>query len=306
MKKKTILITGITGFLGKRIADHFINAGFLIIAPTRNSININDKNSNLLICNYKNLKEIICKRRVNFIFHFAALTRVNHDDQDLIYKTNIELAKYIKKIAEICIPEMIIFTSTISIYGEVSYPLIYFDGFINREKVDAYGKSKLLAEKILSEACKDIGCRLINFRLPGIVGFGSHSNLISKLIKKFLSDSKEPIYLQNPETRFNNVIDINTFISYLDLIISPNYKSFEQVNTLLACKEPIEIREVTQLIIKGLGLDISIKNRIIWELSSSNSFIIDFNHQKQFLLEPISTTQCICNICNDILKEGTI
>ena len=306
MKKKTILITGITGFLGKRITDHFINLGFLIIAPTRNSSNIKCRNSNLIICNYKNLKKTICKRRVDFIFHFAALTRVNHNDQDLIYKTNIQLAKYIIKIAEICIPEMIIFTSTISIYGEVSYPLINFDSLINREKVDAYGKSKLLAEKILSESCKEIGCRLITFRLPGIVGYGSHSNLISKLIKNFLSNSKEPIYMSNPENRFNNVVDINTFISYLDLIISPKYKSFEQVNTLLACKDPIEIREVTQLIIKGLGLDKSINNRIIWQLSNSNSFTIDFNYQKQFLLEPISTTQCISNLCKDILKEGKI
>ncbi len=201
---------------------------------------------------------------------------------------------------------MIIFTSTISIYGEVFYPMISFDSPINHAKIDAYGKSKLLAEKILSESCKDIGCRLIIFRLPGIIGYGSHSNLISKLIRNFLSDSKEPIYLINPENIFNNVVDINTFISYLDLVISPNYKSFEKVNTLLACKEPIEIREVTHLIIKGLGLDISKKNRIIWELSNSNSFIIDFNYQKQFLLEPISTTQCIWNICDDILKKGKI
>ena len=74
---------------------HFINLGFLIIAPTRNNTNLNTTNSNLLICSYENLKNILSKRRVDFIFHFAALTRVNHDDQDLIYKTNIELAKYI-------------------------------------------------------------------------------------------------------------------------------------------------------------------------------------------------------------------
>ena len=54
--KKTIVITGITGFLGKRIANHFTNSGFFIIAPTRNNININNINNNLLICNYKNLK----------------------------------------------------------------------------------------------------------------------------------------------------------------------------------------------------------------------------------------------------------
>ena len=302
--QQTILITGITGFLGKRIADHFINLGFLIIAPTRNNINHKKINSNLLICNYKNLKNILSKRRVDFIFHFAALTRVNHDDQDLIYKTNIELAKYIKKIADICKPKMIIFTSTISIYGEVSYPLISFDSPINHAKIDAYGKSKLLAEKILSESCKDIGCRLIIFRLPGIIGYGSHSNLISKLIRNFLSDSTEPLYLINPENIFNNVVDINTFISYLDLVISPNYKSFEQINTLLACKEPITIKRVTQLIIKDLGLEESINKRIIWKLSNSNSFTIDSNYQKQFFLEPISTTKCINKLCKDIVNEG--
>jgi len=306
INKQTILITGITGFLGKRIADHFINLGFLIIAPTRNNTNLNTTNSNLLICNYKNLKKILNKRRVDFIFHFAALTRVNHDDQDLIYKTNIELAKYIKTIADICKPKMIIFTSTISIYGEVYYPLIRFYSPINYAKIDSYGKSKLLAEKILSESCKDIGCRLITFRLPGIVGYGSHSNLISKLIRNFLSDSKEPIYLINPENSFNNVVDINTFISYLDLVVSPNYKSFEQINTLLACKEPITIKKVTQLIINGLGLDKSTNKRIIWQLSNSSSFTIDSNYQKQFLLEPISTTKCINNLCKDIINKGKI
>ena len=65
------------------------------------------------------------------------------------------MAKYIIKIADICKPEMIIFTSTISIYGEVSYPLINFDSPINHAKTDAYGKSKLLAEKFLSESCKN-------------------------------------------------------------------------------------------------------------------------------------------------------
>ena len=110
----------------------------------------------------------------------------------------------------------------------------------------------------------------------------------------------------NPENSFNNVVDINTFISYLDLVISPNYKSFEQINTLLACKEPITIKKVTQLIINGLGLDKSTNKRIIWRLSNSNSFTIDSNYQKQFLLEPISTTKCINNLCKDIINKGKI
>ena len=62
MTKQTILITGISGFIGKRVANYFLDLGFFVIAPVRSSIET--KNQNLIICSYKNLESIISKKKL--------------------------------------------------------------------------------------------------------------------------------------------------------------------------------------------------------------------------------------------------
>ena len=47
MTKQTILITGISGFIGKRVANYFLDLGFFVIAPVRSSIET--KNQNLSV-----------------------------------------------------------------------------------------------------------------------------------------------------------------------------------------------------------------------------------------------------------------
>ncbi len=300
MVKQTIIITGISGFIGKRVAEYFLNQDYFVIAPLRSSQLGNSKRKNLLLCKYENLESIAFKRKIDYIFHFASLTSVNHSDQNLIYKTNIDLANFISKLAKICNPRIIFFTSTISVYGEVLDSLLSFNTDINEDSVDAYGKSKLIAENILNNCAINNQYRLVIFRLPGVIGYGSHSNLISRVIKTLLSENPEPLKLINPQNLFNNIIDINTFISYINKLISPNYKDFEQIKTIIACKKPMKLIDITKLIINKMDLDESKSKKIIWKLSKLNSFTIDSNYQNKFLLEPITTNKCIRNICEDI------
>tara|TARA_A100001011_G_scaffold394312_1_gene486393 strand:- start:4138 stop:5055 length:918 start_codon:yes stop_codon:yes gene_type:complete len=303
LSKQTIIITGITGFIGQRVTEYFLNQDFFVIAPVRSYKSGLSKRKNLLLCKYEKLESIVFKRKIEYIFHFASLTSVNHSDQNLIYKTNINLANLISKLAKKCNPRMIVFTSTISVYGEVLDSFLSFDTQINEDRVDAYGQSKLIAENILTNSSINNKFRLVVFRLPGVIGYGSHSNLISKVIKTLLSENPEPLNLINPKNLFNNIIDINTFISYLNKLISPNYKDFEQIKTVIACKEPMKIIDVTKLIIRKMGLDESNSKKIIWKLSKLNSFTIDSNYQKKFLFQPISTNKCISNICQDMLNS---
>ena len=286
-----------------RVAEYFLNIGFFVIAPVRNTKIKNFKRKNIIFCSYHNLENIIANKKVDYIFHFASLTSVNHNDQNLIYKTNIDLAHFVSNLAKKHLPKMIIFTSTISIYGEIIDSLLTFNTPINANKVDAYGKSKLKAEQILTECSNENRLKIVVFRLPGVIGFGSHSNLISKVIETLLSDRRDPLYLMNPQNMFNNIIDIKTFSLYLEKLISTHYKDFAQIKTIISCKEPLRIIDVIKSIIKNLDLDESNNKKIVWSHSRANSFIIDSEFQKRFSLEPISTEECIKNICNDILKN---
>ena len=100
MSKQTIIITGISGFIGQRVAEYFLNQDFFVIAPVRSYKLAISKRKNLLLCKYEKLESIILKRKIEYIFHFASLTSVNHSDQNLIYKTNIDLANFISKLAK--------------------------------------------------------------------------------------------------------------------------------------------------------------------------------------------------------------
>ena len=131
MNQEKILLTGISGFIGGRVAQYLLAKGHEIIAPVRKRTYRFNSNKNLLICSYDELSEIVINKEIDYLYHCASLTSVNCEDQDLIYKTNIELANLVANISAICRPKIIFFTSTISIYGQINTPILSFNQKIN-------------------------------------------------------------------------------------------------------------------------------------------------------------------------------
>lgn len=178
-----ILITGSSGFIGTHLARRLSAAGAdlvcLDLKPPRETI----PNTRYLIGDVRDLSGLDLQA-LDRIYNLAAVhTTPGHPDHEY-YDTNVNGALEVVKLAERSGAKHITFTSSISIYGpseerkvETSLPA----------PVSAYGKSKLMAEKIHRGWLDSGQSRKLTIVRPAVVfgaGEGGNFARMASLLKK--------------------------------------------------------------------------------------------------------------------------
>jgi len=152
---KKILITGVSGLLGSKMAYHFSRETSWEILGTynRNRVDIPVSLHKTDLANEKEVNKLVSSINPAVITHTAALTGVDYCEthKEEAWKINVNGTKNIAEIAE-----------------EINAKLIYistdyvFDGEKGMYKendqthpVDYYGETKLKGEKVVKEICDD-------------------------------------------------------------------------------------------------------------------------------------------------------
>ncbi len=189
-----ILITGANGFLGKNLIERLVKRDDVHI------MHFDMGTSSLLL--EKNLKEC------DFLFHFAAVHRPK--DNEEFYRVNDDFFEWIlNKLEEYGNPCPVLLTSSIQATDN-----------------NDYGRSKLIAEKLLREHAARAGSRAIVYRLNNIFGkwaTPNHHSVVATFCYNINRDL--PIHISNRRImmRFYYVDDvIDSFISQLDGSTSPD------------------------------------------------------------------------------------
>jgi UDP-2-acetamido-2,6-beta-L-arabino-hexul-4-ose reductase len=197
----TVGITGQGGFMGT----HLYN--FLGTKPKKiNRINFQDN----YFENEVDLQNFV--KSCDVIVHLAAMNR--HEDEQVIYNTNIDL---VKKLINAC-------------EATNSSPKIIFSSSTQEEKDNLYGKSKLDGRKYFEAWAIKNSCRVLSLIIPNVFGpFGkpfynsfiatfSHQVIQGKK-PKIINDSKvNLIYINELSDAFYNEIikkDSNNIQSYV-------------------------------------------------------------------------------------------
>lgn len=165
--KKTLIITGGTGFIGSHtcvelikyynlvVIDNLINSKKDIISKIEN---ITKTNSMLFyekdLCDKSELDKIFAKHEPYGVIHFAGLKSVNESIQKPChyYKTNIISTLNLLEIMEKYNCFNLIFSSSATVYGSGPCP------FSNKSKIgmgitNPYGQTKYMIECILKDVC---------------------------------------------------------------------------------------------------------------------------------------------------------
>lgn len=173
MRKKTLMITGASGFIGT----NFINE-------------YKDKYNIIAVDLLSKKPEELNFENVDCILHLAALVhQMKGAPREKYFEVNTELTRRMAEVAKKNGVGHFVFFSTVKVYG--------YDGDINNHEfvlnedspcnpTEPYGESKLEAEKILKELeTGDFTISII--RPPMVYGKGVKGNMESliKLIKKF-------------------------------------------------------------------------------------------------------------------------
>lgn len=185
-----VLITGCNGFTGKYLKKYLEENKYVVYGISNQ---IDEEDSSVFQCDISNRQEIetvLLKVKPNYIFHFAAISFVQHEDIQEIYKINVIGTQ---NLLDSCIQiqgsiKKIILASSATVYGNQSQSIL--DEKLCPNPNNHYGISKLAMEllaKTYFQKLPIIITRPFNYTAPG------HAEMfvIPKIAKAFKTKEKE-------------------------------------------------------------------------------------------------------------------
>ncbi|MHC5060113.1 MAG: NAD-dependent epimerase/dehydratase family protein [Planctomycetota bacterium] len=281
-----ILLTGITGFVGRYLLDYFVKQGHAVVGVGRNAAALaelgNKYGDSITPIRADLSRELDYDGSVDVVIHTAAQSPYNCSHISQYIDSNVKAASNIAQFARKRMAKGIVYFSSISIYGRVNVPVV--DENTDIVNPDIYGMTKYLGEKILAESAKIVP--VVALRLPGILGKGDHDSWLSAVLEKAISN--EDIEIFNPQASFNNGVCPVQLADLIEMIICKDIQGFEAVT--LGASEPVSVYDAVYQIITEVGS----KSRIIEKSSNANSFTISIHKAKRkYNFAPYSTQELI-------------
>lgn len=216
--------------------------------------------------------------RADRILHLAAKSPPA-SAEDIINSNILYLQEVIEYACKNDIREFVFF-SAVSIYGNQNKEDVCESDCMVEPNL--YGVSKLLGEKLLSEAPFNV----LSIRLPAVLGIRNKTNFLSRCYLK-LRNSEE-IELTNSDRLFNNFISVKNIFEFL--ISLKLKKKFDVVN--LASKKEMTLLEIVELMKDSMNS----RSKVI-SLDKMNAFF-NISAQKaetEYGFEPHSAREAIAS-----------
>ena len=188
LRNKRILITGITGFVGKALSNRLKSLGAIVYGISR-SVKNDARNLNADILDYPQINKFIKDSDIEICFHLACASLVEegqfHPYQT--FKINTEGTLNILESAKINNLEKVIIASTSHVYGKNKVP--YIESYMPRP-TRPYETSKACTDLIAQSYAKSFNLPVLIPRFVNIYGQGdlNFQRLIPKTIKSILED----------------------------------------------------------------------------------------------------------------------
>lgn len=190
-----ILLTGPNGFIGKALCSALLGQGFDVRAVVRDresaqsvpagakSIVVGDIAS---VTDWAPLLD-----GVDVVVHLAArVHQMNGGDDSLYQKINVDVTRELALACHKAGVQRFIFVSSVKVMGELTKPGEFWNEHTPCVPQDAYGQSKLAAEKILIDISRTTGLEIVILRFPLVYGAAVKANM-AKLIQ--VVNSKIPL-----------------------------------------------------------------------------------------------------------------
>lgn len=244
----TILITGVSGYIGSNLADLLLERKFNLIGID----NRNNSRTNYLckrglsffqgnICDTEFISTIFAQRKINQVVHLAALKSVvdSEKNRNQYYLNNVFGTRNIAAMSTVKEVSNFIFISSAAVYGSQNTHIVHEETECNPNSY--YGETKLISERELnsiSQTSTNFHC----LRLFNVVGTtkselsdDSKDNIIPRFIDCIKNNIQPTIFGQDfntsDGTALRDYVDIKDVINAILALISNKNK--RKQNTIL-------------------------------------------------------------------------
>ncbi len=215
LKNRTFLVTGGAGFIGSHLTERLLELGGKVIVVDDFSVgkreNLKEvlKNKNLKVIkadvnNFKALKKVFEKNKIDYVFHYAAVVGVKRlEEKPMEILEDIEGIKNILNLSLKPKIKKIVFASSSEVYGEPLSLPEKEDGVYNPR--DVYALVKLIGENLIQiyyEKYKLPACALRLFNVYGPrQNSSSYGFVVSIFINQVLKGKRPTIFGDGLQTR---------------------------------------------------------------------------------------------------------
>ena len=289
-----ILVTGGVGFIGRHLVEFLLKDNQVLVydnlsnSTNENVVSLVNKGAEFLkgdVLDFKTMSDF--SKNVDVIIHLAAIADVNESviNPDITKKINVNGTK---NVLQCCIKnkiKKIIFASSAAVYGDCKNTITEKT---NTNPQSPYGQSKLDAEKIIKNTCKENEFEYIIFRMFNVYGKGQnkqYAGVITKFLENIKKNKSLVVYGDGTQTR--DFISIDDIIEAFSLALVLNKNGIYNI----ASGKSISINELIQIIFNVFGEKVEIKNKEVKKGDIKNS-VVD-----------VSSAQKIGFYANKLLEE---
>ena len=293
-----IMITGANGSIGADLVNFFSkNNKIYAFYRTKNSIINNLKNKNIEWIQHDLKNQINKKIKPQIIIHSAITHPFSNKENYLGYiNSNITSLTNTIEFAKKNNVKKFFYLSSVKLYGDFNENKLMETSPINNP--DLLGVTKLLAEKILETQ----SFNYFNIRLPGTLSYLINNNnrpWLNLIINKIFDN--QDVLINNPESKFNNIIDTIEIYKIISHIIKSDLK-INNATFLLSAENPIQIKELIYKIKSFINSNSCIK----FNKKKTVNFTINTNEVKKLYNFKTNSTLKIVKRYLDHLKQKSI
>ncbi|MDH5408817.1 MAG: SDR family oxidoreductase [Gammaproteobacteria bacterium] len=211
-----ILVTGATGFIGRRLLAYLYQHGHKTRAAIRRPSSAADVPGDSVVVGEIDADTDWSRAlgETEVIVHLAARVHVMHETEDdpltAFRKVNTEGTIKLAESAAAAGVKRLVYLSSIKVNGEETHGQAFKASDESNIPTDPYGQSKWETEQALKEVSKRTGLELVIIRPPLVYGPGVKANFLSliKLIKSGLPLPLGSIKNRRTMVALDNLVDL--------------------------------------------------------------------------------------------------
>lgn len=256
MVKKTVLVTGVNGFIGSNVAQLYLGRGYDVIGVDLALVSLVEGviyyQLNLLS---DDINAILLKYKPYAVIHCAGMADVNysikHPESDF-YQNVVISRKILYSLKENSEKTRFVFLSSASVYGNpIDLPI---KEEVHRTPISPYALHKKLVEEICQYFIAQYGMDIKILRIFSAYGNGLKKQIFWDMAQKIRTTGRLELFGTGNETR--DFIHINDLVKAIFLIANSEEK--KEVIYNVANGEEISIKNVAQIFCQVLELDYNI------------------------------------------------